>query len=149
MLWGDYSDPGDDTGKSGGFMNSQVILLVEDEVLIRMLLAELLRDKGYQVIEAANGDEGVAILLSAQIVDLIITDVRMPGQIDGVALATHSKQANPSRPVVVMSTHLPARDASIADEFISKPYVPSMLLRAIDKLIGQPWQIPPRNQSAS
>jgi len=130
-------------------MDSQVILVVEDEVLIRMLMAEVLRDKGYQVIEAVCGDEGMAILLSGQRVDLVITDVRMPGQIDGVALATHSKKADPLRPVVVMSTHLPATDAVIADEFIAKPYVPSMLLRAIDKLIGQPWQTPPRNQSAS
>jgi CheY-like chemotaxis protein len=129
-------------------MGSQIILVVEDEVLIRMLMAEILRDKGYQVVEAACGDEGIAILLSGQVVDLIITDVRMPGQIDGVALATYSKTANPVRPVVITSTHLPATDAAIADEFISKPYVPSMLLRAIDKLIGQPWHTPPRNQSA-
>ena len=129
-------------------MGSQIILVVEDEVLIRMLMAEILREKGYQVVEAACGDEGIAILLSGQVVDLVVTDVRMPGQIDGVALATYSKKANPARPVVIMSTHLPATDAAIADEFISKPYVPSMLLRAIDKLIGQPWHTPPRNQSA-
>jgi len=143
--------PADIAGRvARGIMSCQVILLVEDEVLIRMLLAEVLRDKGYQVIEAASGDEGLAILLSGQHVTMIITDVRMPGQIDGMALATRAKQAWPQRPVVVMSSHLPAADAAIADKFIAKPFVPAMLMKTIENLIGPPCQTPPpHNQTAS
>jgi CheY-like chemotaxis protein len=119
--------------------------VVEDEVVIRMLMADVLRDEGYQVIEAANGDEGKDILLSGQDVDLIITDVRMPGKIDGIELTTISKQMYPKRPVIVVSGHLPPTAANSADEFLQKPYVPSSFLKVVVKLIGPPCQNPPRN----
>ncbi len=63
------------------------VLLVEDEVLIRLMVAEELRSQGLQVLEASNADEALAILESSLPVDLLFTDVRMPGRMDGVALA--------------------------------------------------------------
>ncbi len=126
-------------------MSKQTILIVEDEVMIRMLMADVLRDEGYFVIEAANGDEGKDLLLSGQTVDLIVTDVRMPGQIDGVALTQLAKRMAPARPVVVVSGHLPPAAANSADEFLAKPYVPSAFLQVVAKLIGPPCQSPPRN----
>lgn len=117
-------------------MGKQTILVVEDEVMIRMLMADVLRDEGYQVIEAANGDEGKDLLLSGQDVDLVVTDVRMPGTIDGIELTAFAKQMLPNRPVVVVSGHLPPAAANSADEFIAKPYLPSTFLKIIVKLIG-------------
>lgn len=63
------------------------VLVVEDEVLLRMSIAEALRASGYRVAEAANGDEAQALLLAGLRVDVIFSDIRMPGALDGVALA--------------------------------------------------------------
>jgi CheY-like chemotaxis protein len=129
-------------------MVSQTILVVEDEVMIRLLMADVLREEGYLVIEAASGDEAMDILLSGQDIDLIVTDVRMPGQTDGMALTAFSKRVNPDRPVIVVSGHLPPEAADSADEFLQKPYVPSTFLKVITKLIGPPCQ-KPRNCTGS
>ena len=63
------------------------ILVVEDEVLLRLDLAHQLRGAGFEVVEADSGDEAVAILKAKGDVDLILSDIRMPGEIDGAALA--------------------------------------------------------------
>ena len=64
------------------------ILLVEDEVLVRMVIAEELRDAGYTVIEANSADEALDLLRHGEVdVQVIFSDVRMPGTIDGAMLA--------------------------------------------------------------
>lgn len=62
------------------------ILIVEDEPLIRMDLADMLEELGYSVLEAANADEAIAILESEPAVTAVVTDVDMPGTMDGLAL---------------------------------------------------------------
>lgn len=115
----------------------QTILLVEDEALTRLLMTDVLRDEGYHVIEASCGDEGRDLLLSGEAIDLVVTDVNMPGETDGIALTALAKQMAPERPVVVVSSHLPAAAAGRADEFIPKPYQPSTFLEVIVNLIGR------------
>ena len=129
-------------------VGAQTILVVEDEFLIRFDLSDALRELGYQVLEAANGDEGQAILLSGQRVDLIVTDVRMPGQVDGMELARRSKHQAPDRPVIVCSAHLSASDSYPADAFLAKPYLTATLVGVIERLIGDPWQKTSLNLSA-
>ena len=131
------------------YMCGQIILVVEDEVMIRILIADVLRDEGYHVIEAASGDEALSVLASDQHVDLIITDVRMPGEIDGVELTVRSKRAHPSRPVIIVSGHLPPEAADAADAFLPKPFVPSQVLDMIDTLIGPPCQKSCQDRNAS
>ncbi len=80
---------------------SKSILLVEDELLLRQSLAELLRDEGYRVTEAANGREGHEQIVQ-QPFDLVITDMRMP-EMDGMTLLRHVQQAAPGTPVVVVT----------------------------------------------
>src|SRR5262249_60223603 len=63
------------------------ILFVEDEVLIRMAVADYLRDCGYRVIEAGNADEAIKVLCSNESVDVVCSDVQMPGSMDGFGLA--------------------------------------------------------------
>ncbi|WP_447932484.1 response regulator [Sphingopyxis fribergensis] len=120
-------------------MGKPAILVVEDEFVIRMLLADCLRDFGYHVLEAATGDEGLAILLSGKSVTLIVTDVRMPGEIDGVELSRRAKQLDPARPVIICSGHLLPEEAGSADTFLAKPYSTSELVGSIKKLLGDPW----------
>lgn len=121
-------------------MDAQTVLVVEDEILIRFILADSLRDIGYQVLEAADGDEGLHILNSGQVVDLLVTDVRMPGDVDGMELTRRSKSLAPRRPVIVCSAHLYKSEAFPADEFLAKPYSIAALAETIERLIGDPWQ---------
>jgi len=121
-------------------LDAQTILVVEDEILIRFILADCLRDIGFQVLEAGDGDEGLQILNSGQVIDLIVTDVRMPGEVDGMELTRRSKSLAPGRPVIVCSAHLYESEAFPADEFLAKPYSIAALAEAIARLIGDPWQ---------
>lgn len=120
-------------------MAAQTILVVEDEFLIRFMLADSLREIGYQVLEAANGAEGLDILLSGQAVDLLITDVRMPGEVNGMALTREAKALALGRPVIVCSAHLLEEESQPADLFLAKPYSIAQLAGAVVRLIGDPW----------
>lgn len=100
-----------------------VILIVEDEFLIRAMLGETLRDAGYAVIEAASGDEA-AIIISETPPDLIITDVRMPGRFDGIALMTKVRETNLTLPIIITSAHLlhVEGEGDVHTHFLPKPY---------------------------
>ena len=101
-----------------------VILVVEDEWLIRMSTVDALREIGWRVVEAADGAEAVAFIQSGATIDLIFTDVRMPGPIDGLDLLVFAQQALPGIPVVVSSGHLDPVTAvnAGAAAFLMKPY---------------------------
>lgn len=129
-------------------MDVQTILIVEDEFLIRFVLADSLRDIGYRVVEAADGEEGLDFLISGQAVDLMVTDVRMPGSIDGMELTRRSKSLAPHRPVIVCSAHLFEPESDPADAFLPKPYTVAALADAIARLIGDPWQTRSQSQTA-
>jgi CheY-like chemotaxis protein len=100
------------------------ILIVEDEVFLRYVLAECLRDKGHEVVEAVSGDEATTVLSSIMMVDLVITDVQMPGSLSGLQLARNIRTAFPSLPVIVVSGQpRPATfDEVGAAAFFLKPY---------------------------
>jgi CheY-like chemotaxis protein len=74
---------------------AQTILVVEDEVLLRMPLAEYLRDAGFRVLEAASAEEAMAVLAADTPVDLIFTDINMPGEDDGFVLVDWVRQRHP------------------------------------------------------
>lgn len=100
------------------------LLVVEDELLIRMLVADVLRDAGYDVIEAISGDEALEILKAGVVVDLVLTDVRMPGSTDGLALLAFVRQNLAKLPVILTSGHL-APEIALAEgavKFLAKPY---------------------------
>lgn len=113
------------------------ILVVEDEVLIRLSLAETLRDEGFSVVEAANADEALAILASSTALDVVLTDVNMPGSLDGVALGRYVRSTRPELKVIVVSGRVPpAAAAEAADAFLAKPYDPASIVRTIDLLLS-------------
>jgi len=101
---------------------ARTILLVEDEELLRKSMAELLRDEGYHVSEAANGKEGFDLLLQ-QPFDLVMTDMRMP-VMDGMTLLTNIQRAAPDTPVIVI-TAFGTVDSAVA----------AMRLGAVDYLL--------------
>ena len=108
------------------------ILVVEDEMLIRMLLSDGLRDEGYRVIEACDGDEAL-VILDTVAPDLIISDVRMPGSLDGLGLLAVVKRNLPDLPVIITSAHLGSENALLqgATQFVPKPYTMRLVLEAV------------------
>lgn len=109
------------------------ILVVEDELLIRMMLSDGLRDEGYHVIEACDADEALTVLRAAA-PDLIISDVRMPGSMDGMGLLAVVRETLPTLPVIITSAHLEATLA-VADgatQFLAKPYLVVSVIEAIE-----------------
>jgi CheY-like chemotaxis protein len=100
-----------------------VVLIVEDEILIRMLLAEALRLAGYEVVEAANADEALCLLRALPDPDILVTDVRMPGSVDGFELAAYVRRTKPGLKVIITSGHAgPDGAIGLADAFLAKPY---------------------------
>ncbi len=93
-------------------------------MLIRMLVADVLRDAGYEAIEAISGDEAIDILRAGVAVDLVLSDVRMPGSTDGLALLAFVRQNLAELPVILTSGHL-SPEIALAEgavKFLAKPY---------------------------
>lgn len=99
------------------------VLIVEDEVLVRGLAAEHMRDAGFHVVEATNAAEAVDILQSSEPVDLVFTDIAMPGIMNGVMLARWIYLHRPDVRVVLASGS-PERARALPNErLFLKPYV--------------------------
>jgi two-component system, response regulator PdtaR len=103
-------------------LENPTVLVVEDEILVRMMMTDCLREANYRVIEASNGDQAIAILRSATKVHVVISDVRMPGSLDGVGLAKLVKSERPEVKIVLVSGHLRPLDGVENDGFFVKPY---------------------------
>ena len=112
---------------------SKHILVVEDDVGLRFILSEWLRSLTYIVYEAASADEAVLLLTSSIPVDLVVTDVDMPGTMNGFGLVDHIRQDCPGLEIIVVSgkaAGLEAKERSVS--FFRKPYD----LEAIAVFIG-------------
>jgi DNA-binding NtrC family response regulator len=83
----------------------ETILLVEGEVLVRMPIAQYLRDCGYRVIEAANADEAITVLLHEEtVIDVVFTDIDMASAVDGFGLAKWIREHRPGLDVLLAAT---------------------------------------------
>jgi CheY-like chemotaxis protein len=102
------------------------ILVVDDEVLIRMAISDFLQECGFKVLEASNADEAIVMIQSHQsVLDLVFSDIRMPGEMDGFGLSKWIRQ-NTNIPVILTSGDAKKSDAAhelCAEEpFLAKPY---------------------------
>lgn len=115
-------------------MYQRTVLIVEDEFLIRMLLADTLHAEGYDVVEAGNVLEAVAILGQRQ-VDAVITDVDMPGGLSGLDLARLMSIKHANVPVIVASGGHLLQPADMPGDavFVPKPYE----MTAMTSMIGE------------
>jgi DNA-binding response OmpR family regulator len=117
------------------------ILLVDDETLIRELLAEVLREAGLDVVEARNADEAMPLLSSPERIDILLTDVQMPGKLDGIDLALKARHIHANMPVVILSAyihHVMERIKGIvpAPLLVSKPYNLQSVVNRVQELAG-------------
>jgi len=103
-----------------------------------MMIGDKLRDEGFDVIEAVNAEEALAILKSPVRVDLLISDVRMPGSIDGLGLLATARAFLPNLPVIITSGHLEPRLALAdgATRFVAKPFSLEAIVEAVRAELG-------------
>lgn len=107
---------------SSNYEPQRTILVVEDEVLIRVHVADYLRDAGFDVIEAPDGVRALEILRTDTRIDLVFTDVTLPGELDGFALAEWVRQHKPGLPLILTSGKVSeATPASRDVPFFAKP----------------------------
>ena len=113
------------------------VLIVEDEVIIRMSAAATLEDVGFGILEAGNSAEALQLLLKHQEVNVLMTDVRLPGEMDGLDLVDCVQRFHPAIRALVVSGNSSAREASDAGAFafLSKPYMAHSLVRAVRQLL--------------
>jgi CheY-like chemotaxis protein len=115
--------------------NRRVVLVVEDEPLVKDSLVIELEEAGFEVITAANGDEASYILPKMRQIDLLLTDIRMPGRINGWVLADMARCRRPNLPVIYTSAFAPQQGLEVEDSiFLAKPYRAREMLNAIEKL---------------
>lgn len=113
------------------------ILVVEDEPIVRFVIAHALREAGVIVIEAATADEAWNMLETGNAVDLVFTDHRMPGSMTGADLASKIKAKWPDIPVVMASGHFDG--TGFSGRLFRKPY-------SLDQVVAELVQIAKRQQ---
>ena len=118
--------------KTGG---EPLILVVEDEALIRSCAADILEQHGYEVVEAATAADALEMLEARPEVRVLFTDINMPGKLDGMDLARLVHEHWPNIRLVITSGGREPTKAEIPDDgrFIAKPYRPKQVTDEIDR----------------
>jgi CheY-like chemotaxis protein len=115
-----------------------VVLIVEDEMVLRMRVVDMVEDAGYTPLEALDAAEAVAILESRSDVALICTDIQMPGQMDGLGLA-HAVHARwPAIKIIVVSGRLKLQNLDLPphSRFLGKPLDAEEVIAEMRDMIG-------------
>lgn len=114
-----------------------VVLVVEDEALLRLNATMVVEDAGFEAIEAANADEAIRILEARDDIRIVFTDIRMPGSMDGLCFASAVRDRWPPIQFIVTSGHAtpPAGDLPVGGHFIQKPYENAQVARALHSLV--------------
>lgn len=118
------------------------VLLVEDEVLLRLAVAADLRAGGYNVVEAANGDEGRNLILAGIPVDIVVADISMPGRLDGAELAGWMQESGYPAPIILTSGLPGALERARArvphvKAFVAKPYAHDRVVAQVKALLAE------------
>ncbi len=113
------------------------LLIAEDDAFIRAMIAEFLRDSGFDVLEAENADEAVTVLENENDISLLFSDVKMPGSMDGCDLARQVRQRWPDTRVLLTSGYSSALAEARSTEgaVLPKPYRPLSVLAAILSIV--------------
>ena len=113
------------------------ILVVEDEPLIRLGLASVIEDAGYEVVEAASADEAIRRLEANREIGLVLTDVDMPGSMDGIQLANYVRGRWPPIRLIVISGKVGVKPGELPHgaRFMSKPYQEPALMRLVETML--------------
>ena len=115
--------------------NAHVVLVVEDEFLVRLSIASFLRDAGYIVVDTASGEVALAICKSDTSIDLVFTDIGLSGSATGWDVAECFRVERPEVPVLYTSGKaVDIRRCISRSEFVAKPYENADILKAFERL---------------
>jgi CheY-like chemotaxis protein len=117
-----------------------VVLVVEDDWLVRLVAVEVVEDAGFVAVEATNADEAILILERRTDIAVIFTDVDMPGTMDGLKLAHAVRHRWPPIKIIIVSgkTHLNDADLPSDTQFFSKPYSVPHMISELRTLVAPP-----------
>jgi CheY-like chemotaxis protein len=112
------------------------ILVVDDEPIIRLNLAVFFEDEGFKVYEAGDADEAIAILDATPSIQVVLTDIQMPGSMDGVRLAHYVRDRYPPTLLIVASGAINPTPAELPPNtmFVAKPFDPRFVLGELERL---------------
>ncbi|MFF0919942.1 response regulator [Rhizobium leguminosarum] len=115
-----------------------VVLVVEDSTIIRMGAVDLVVSAGYEALEACDADEAIGILESRDDVDLVFTDVQMPGTMDGIKLSHYINDRWPPVRLIVASGAAILEESNLptGSRFFSKPYDSHAIIDAMAHLLS-------------
>ena len=115
-----------------------VVLVVEDEAILRSMASSMFSTEGFHVVEAATSDDAVIMLDTEPEVHLLFTDVHMPGSFDGLALAWHVMNHWPHIRIIIVSGQVNPQPHEMppGSRFCSKPYDPSTVLNHAREMLA-------------
>ncbi len=116
--------------------DAPTVLVVEDEWLVRDVIARELEEVGFRVVEAETGEAALAVVQeTTRRIDLLLTDIRMPGKVDGWRLAEEARSLRPELPVIYASgySHVQPRQEP-KSVYLSKPFPMSLVIDAARRL---------------
>lgn len=113
-----------------------VVLVVEDDFLLRMDAVDIVRSAGFEAVAAGNADEAIAIIEADPNIHVVFTDVQMPGTMDGLKLARFIKDRWPPIKIVATSGRVKVdeKDLPEGSVFVPKPYRPAQIIRTLREL---------------
>jgi CheY-like chemotaxis protein len=120
-------------------LDGPIVLVVEDEPLVRLAAADSLSELGYHILEAGNADEAIALLELWSGVRVLFTDVQMPGRMDGLSLATLVRDRWPAVEIVITSGRICPDEAELPLRalFLAKPYLDVDLASTLEGICGE------------
>ena len=116
-----------------------VVLIVEDEILLRMNAIDMIKEAGFEAVEAGNADEAIVMLESRTDIRVVFTDIQMPGSMDGLKLAAAVRGRWPPIKIIATSGHYVMREGDLpaGGGFLAKPYTLERVSTLLHKLTGQ------------
>jgi CheY-like chemotaxis protein len=118
--------------------NRPVVLIVEDELLLRMDAVDMIAAAGFEVVEARDADQAIEILEARRDITVVFTDIQMPGSMDGLKLARAVRGRWPPIKIIATSgrVHISETDLPEGGRFLPKPYSPGQVTGVLRELTG-------------
>lgn len=131
--------PADGRPGTGEVEQRPIVLVVDDEPMIRKVVTWVLRRSGYEVITAPDGEAGLETFQSCDDIALVLSDIVMP-RLDGVGMVRELRQRRPSIPVLFMSGYVGHQLPALADDdlhrLLDKPFTPTQLVERIEQVLS-------------
>lgn len=114
------------------------VLIVEDDPLIREFVVEALREEGFEVIHAADGEQALA-WCGRRAADVLVTDIELPGKVDGWQIAERCREQNPGLPVIYATGFSPVSPRPVPGSLmLRKPFQPEQIVQAVREIMERP-----------